>query len=70
MGARRREDSEDTGPFRDAYLARSPLGSPADLDAAWRPALRLGWVCRAVNGHVPGDDGRRTRGSMFLDGLL
>jgi len=30
-------------------------------------ALRLGWVCRFVNGLVPGDDpGARLR--MFLDG--
>jgi len=32
-------------------------------------ALRLGWVCRAVNGHVPGDEERTfTRLRMFLDG--
>ena len=40
-----------------------------DLAAAARVALRLGWVCRAVNGHVPGDDERTiTRLRMFLDG--
>jgi hypothetical protein len=31
--------------------------------------MRLGWACRAVNGHVPGDErGTVTRLRMFLDG--
>ena len=31
--------------------------------------MRLGWVCRAVNGHLPSDPGMtHTRLRMFLDG--
>ena len=64
------EDSEDTGavPRRlpgavPRSFRRRPRRGACDL------ALRLGWVCRAVNGHVPGDDGpTRTRLKMFLDG--
>lgn len=63
------ENSVDTAPFRDAYLAPFADRFAGDLVAAARVALRLGWVCRAVNGHVPGDDGRTiTRLRMFLDG--
>jgi len=63
------EDSEDTRPYRDAYLAPYRARFDGDLDEAVDLALRLGWVCRAVNGHVPGDDGpTRTRLKMFLDG--
>jgi hypothetical protein len=33
------------------------------------PALRLGRVCRAINGHVRGDDSSTlARLRMFLDG--
>ena len=65
------EDSVDVRPFRDAYLA--PFrGSPksADLEAACATALRLGWVCRAVNGHLSGSEAAQThqRLRMFLDG--
>jgi hypothetical protein len=36
---------------------------------AYAPALRLGWVCRAVNGHLPGQpEQTRTRLRMFADG--
>jgi hypothetical protein len=63
------EDSEDTTPYRDAYLEPFRARFDGDLDEAVDLALRLGWVCRAVNGHVPGDDGAtRTRLKMFLDG--
>ena len=63
------EDSEDIRPYRDAYLAPFRARFPGNLDEAVDVALRLGWVCRAVNGHVPGDDGpTRTRRKMFLDG--
>jgi hypothetical protein len=63
------EDSEDTRPYRDAYLAPYRARFDGNLDEAVDLALRLGWVCRAVNGHVPGDDGpTRTRLKMFLDG--
>jgi hypothetical protein len=63
------ENSVDVAPFRDAYLAPFAARYDGDLAAAVEPALRLGWACRAVNGHVPGDDDRtRTRLRMFLDG--
>ena len=63
------EDAEDTRPYRDAYLSPYRARFDGDLDEAVDLALRLGWVCRAVNGHVPGDDGpTRTRLKMFLDG--
>jgi hypothetical protein len=63
------EDSEDIRPYRDAYLAPFATSHDGDLAAAVDVALRLGWACRAVNGHVPGDDERtRTRLRMFLDG--
>jgi hypothetical protein len=61
--------SVDTAPFRDAYLAPYAERFGGDLVAATRVALRLGWACRAANGHVPGDDERTfTRLRMFLDG--
>jgi hypothetical protein len=63
------ENSVDTAVFRDAYLAPYAERFPGDLVAATGPALRLGWVCRAINGHVAGDDdATRTRLRMFLDG--
>ncbi|WJK36045.1 hypothetical protein [Solwaraspora sp. WMMA2065] len=62
-------DSVDTSPFRDAYLAPYAERFTGDLVAATRVASRLGWVCRAVNGHLPGDDKQTlTRLRMFLDG--
>ncbi|MFY1693989.1 hypothetical protein [Solwaraspora sp. WMMA2101] len=61
--------SVDTTPFRDAYLAPYADRFGGDLVAAARLASRLGWVCRAVNGHVPGEDKQTlTRLRMFLDG--
>jgi hypothetical protein len=63
------ERSVDTAPFRDAYLAPFANRYAGDLTRAVEVALRLGWVCRAVNGHVPGQDGQTlTRLRMFLDG--
>ena len=62
------QGSVDVAPFRDAYLAPF-AGDNADLAAACTLALRLGWVCRAVNGHLPGDvEQTRTRLRMFADG--
>ena len=54
---------------RDAYLAPFAEAYGDDLVSAVEAALRLGWVCRAVNGYFP-DDGRglSTRLRMFLDG--
>lgn len=63
------EGSEDVTPYRDAYLAPYVARYGRDVVAAVAPALRLGWACRAVNGHVPGDDAQTlTRLRMFLDG--
>lgn len=63
------EHSVDTGPFLEAYLAPFARRYDADLAGAARTAMRLGWACRAVNGHVPGNDGpTHTRLRMFLDG--
>jgi hypothetical protein len=59
------------GPFRDAYLEPfTLLTGGADLNAACATALRLGWVCRAVNCHLGGSEAARThaRLRMFLDG--
>jgi Ser/Thr protein kinase RdoA (MazF antagonist) len=65
------EDSEDIRPYRDAYLAPFAAQYDGDLTSAVDLALRLGWACRAVNGHVPGDDDHtRTRLRMFLDGRV
>jgi hypothetical protein len=61
-------DSVDVAPFRDAYLAGFERDG-ADLVRACAVALRLGWVCRAVNGHLPGQpEQTRTRLRMFVDG--
>jgi Phosphotransferase enzyme family len=44
------EGSVDVTPFREAYLgAFSDYGSRDELEAAHATALRLGWICRAVN---------------------
>ena len=58
------ENAVDTTPYRDAYLGRFDL---PDLAAAARIATRLGWICRAVNGYVPGDSADHTlrRLTMF-----
>ena len=67
------EASADVAPFRDAYLApyadAYPGLSSCDLAEAARLATRLGWACRAVNGHLVGHtDHTVTRLRMFLDG--
>ena len=67
------EASEDTAPYLESYLAGwAGAGSHEQLVAASRVARRLGWACRAVNGHVPQDPDSlrttRTRLRMFLDG--
>jgi hypothetical protein len=64
------ERSVDTTSFRDAYLApfARVIGS-ADLAGACALARRLGWACRAVNGHLADDPGpTHARLRMFLDG--
>ena len=63
------EGSVDTGPFRDAYLAPFAERYDADLVGATDIAVRLGWACRAVNGHVPGEEKATwARLRMFVDG--
>jgi hypothetical protein len=63
------EDSEDIAPYRDAYLRPFAERYDGDLVAAAAIATRLGWACRAVAGHIPGDDKSSiTRLRMFLDG--
>ena len=61
--------SEDVAPYRDAYLRPFAERYDGDLVAAATIALRLGWACRAVAGHLPGD-ARSTdaRLRMFVDG--
>ena len=61
-------DSEDIWPYVESYLARYAPGRP-ELREAVPPALRLGWVCRALNNpDVSGPEHTRTRLRMFLDG--
>jgi hypothetical protein len=64
------EGSEDLASYRAAYLGGFvEYGAPADLESTSDLALRLGWVCRAINGDIPGDtDGPNVRLRMFLDG--
>ena len=65
------EGSVDIAPFRDAYLTPFAGGRAGeDLRAVFELAVRLGWACRAVNGHVPGANAAPTwtRLRMFLDG--
>jgi hypothetical protein len=65
------QGSVDVRPFRDAYLEPfAQLAGGADLTAACATALRLGWICRAVNAHLSESDAVRTheRLHMFLDG--
>ena len=65
------EGSVDVAPFRDAYLEPfSRIAKRADLEAASVAAMRLGWVCRAVNCHLAGAELAETqvRLRMFLDG--
>ena len=62
------EDSEDIWPYVETYLARYAPERPELRDAV-APALRLGWVCRALNDpDLSGEDSTDTRLRMFLDG--
>jgi hypothetical protein len=67
------QGSVDVTPFRDAYL--EPFAQATgrdDLVDACTLALRLGWVCRAVNayraGGEPDSSQTHARLRMFLDG--
>jgi hypothetical protein len=65
------EGSVDTTPFLNAYLASfADYGDPSALEAAARIALRLGWVCRAVNSRLGNPEGANidVHLRMFLDG--
>jgi hypothetical protein len=46
------EGSEDIAPYRDAYLEPfRDFAAWSELQAAHEIALRLGWICRALNVH-------------------
>jgi phosphotransferase family enzyme len=65
------EGSVDTTPFLNAYLtAFADYGERSVLEAAASIALRLGWVCRAVNARLGNPEGSNTdvHLRMFLDG--
>jgi hypothetical protein len=66
------EDSVDTAPFRSAYLQpfERDFGD-RDLVAASELALRLGWICRAINGRQGGTgvEHTLTRLKMYLRGF-
>jgi Phosphotransferase enzyme family len=57
------EESEPIGPYAAMYL--EPYGGAPGIDLD--KAMRLGWACRSVNGHLPDDlDSTRARLRMFL----
>jgi len=61
--------SEDLAPYLESYLAPYRERYDGDLLEAARLAVRLGWVCRAVNGHLPHDPAStHTRLRMVVDG--
>lgn len=63
--------SEDLEPHLAAYLRPFEERYDGDLREAARLAMRLGWICRAVNGHRPQDPARtHLRLRMFLDGAV
>ena len=66
------QDSEDLRPHLVAYLepyAARYGTTVAHLREAAAIAMRLGWVCRAVNGALPHEPDRtHVRLKMFLDG--
>jgi hypothetical protein len=63
------EGSEDLEPHLAAYLRPYREVYDGDLREAARLAMRLGWICRAVNGHLPQDPAStHTRLRMHLEG--
>ena len=65
------QGSVDVAPYRTAYLEPfTRVAAASGLEAACMVAQRLGWVCRALNGHLTGSEHSetRTRLRMFLDG--
>jgi hypothetical protein len=75
------ENSVDIAPFRDAYLGPFTRFAPrAELEAGFALALRLGWVCRALDYQATSEllgpeyaaeygDAVAVRLRMFLAGL-
>lgn len=75
------EGSEDVAPYRDAYLEPfTGYVTRPELEAAHTVALRLGWLCRALNVHrlalgleppvrEKHLEGVRIRLRLFADGL-
>jgi hypothetical protein len=62
-------ESEDVASYLASYLRPYRDRYYGDLDEAARLALPLGWICRAVNGHLPSNPGHtHTRLRMVLDG--
>ena len=62
------EDSEPIAPYVEGYLSRYDPDRP-ELAEAVPAALRLGWVCRALNNAAVGEEDRTAvRLRMFLDG--
>ncbi len=65
------EGSVDVGPFRDAYLKPfARVTNVVELDVVAATAMRLGWVCRAINTHSGDSDEEKIHVllRMFLDG--
>lgn len=67
------QGSQDVAPYRDAYLRAFAAAGGwrlRDLEAACEIALRLGWVCRAVNDYERADEvsGAWTRLRMAFEG--
>ncbi len=63
--------SEDVTPYLDSYLRPYREHYDRDLTAAGRLGMRLGWVCRAVNGHLAEEpDATRNRLRMLVDGRV
>ena len=61
--------SEDLAPYLESYLQPYRERYDGDLLEAARLAMRLGWVCRAVNGHLPHDPAStHTRLRMVVEG--
>jgi hypothetical protein len=75
------EGSEDIGPYRDVYLQQfASYATLPSLNDAHTMALRLGWICRALNWHriastlKPADREEKLNGvglrlQLFLAGL-
>ena len=71
MIERRKSRIEGWGVFATQPINKNKriVTYDGDLDEAARLALPLGWICRAVNGHLPSNPGHtHTRLRMVLDG--